>query len=151
MKLSGNYSVRDLINIVTENSAEYFGMLGDAVQSPEKVSNFLSAVLHNPEKESFGVLFLDNRHHILCYREMFTGTVDMAAVYPREIFKAAFMCNASAMIIAHNHPGGSLRPSPDDQQITQEIKDGCQVLGLRLLDHVIVGDGTYSFREHGDL
>ena len=85
MRLNGNYGMADLRNILAENSAEYFAGKGPAMTQPEHVNQYLEAVLQNPEKELFGVLYLDNRHNIIHFAIEFQGTVDMAAVYPGKL------------------------------------------------------------------
>lgn len=118
--------------------------------SPETVSNFLKLKLAEKESEVFAVMFLDTRHQLICYREMFNGTIDGASVYPREVVKAALQHNAAAIIIAHNHPSGVPDPSTADEKITQRLKDACNLLEIRLLDHVIIGGmDTVSFAEKG--
>ena len=153
MKLNGNYSMDDLKNILRENAMEYFASKGPQITNSEAVISYLEAVMINPEKELFGVLYLDNRHNILHFEIIFEGTIDMSAVYPREICKQALFQNAAAILVCHNHPGGSVLPSQDDLKVTEKIKKALETLSMRLLDHLIFGapGNSYSFREHGDL
>ena len=123
---------------------------GDILSSPEDTRQYLHAVMRDYEHEVFAALFLDNRHQIICFRELFTGTIDGASVYPREVVKIALQLNAAAVIFAHNHPSGISLPSESDKQITRQLKNALSMVEVRVLDHFIVGDdGGYSFTEHG--
>ncbi|GAB6066817.1 DNA repair protein RadC [Methylothermus subterraneus] len=123
---------------------------GDALTSPALTRDFLLHHLRDYPHEVFAALFLDTRHRVIRYEELFRGTVDGASVYPREVAKRALDLNAAAVIFAHNHPSGMAEPSACDQAITQRLRDALALLDIRVLDHVIVGDGkTYSFAEHG--
>jgi DNA repair protein RadC len=92
--------------------------------------------------ELFCCLYLDNRHRVLQFNEMFRGTIDGTSVYPREVVKEALQVNAAAVILAHNHPSGVAEPSQADERITQRLKAALELVDIRLLDHLIVGDGT---------
>ncbi len=123
---------------------------GDVLSSPEDTRRFLQATMQDYEHEVFAALFLDNRHQIICFRELFSGTIDGASVYPREVVKLALQLNAAAIIFAHNHPSGVSRPSESDKTITNRLKDALAMVEVRVLDHFIIGDdGGYSFAEHG--
>ena len=101
--------------------------------------------------EVFAALFLDGRHRVLAYEELFTGTIDGAAVHPREIARRALELNAAAVIFAHNHPSGVAEPSAADGQLTKRLKQALELFDVRVLDHIIVGDGdqTVSLAERG--
>lgn len=104
----------------------------------------------NATREHFVVMFLDSQHRLLKTEVMFQGTLDGAAVYPREVVKRALELNSAAVIFAHNHPSGESSPSSADRRITDKLVAGCQLLDIRVLDHVIVaGAKTYSFAEEG--
>jgi len=123
---------------------------GDILSSPKDTQQFLHACLANYNHEVFAAVFLDNRHQIITFKELFNGTLDGASVYPREVVKLALQLNAAAIIFAHNHPSGISAPSQADKQITQKLKDALALVEVRVLDHFIVGDdGGYSFAEHG--
>lgn len=117
--------------------------------SPMLVKDFLNIELHSKEREVFGVIFLDNQNKMITYIEMFQGTIDAASVYPREVIKEALKQNCVSLILAHNHPSGSSLPSEADKKITRHIQDACDLVGLRVLDHIIVGENTFSFAEAG--
>ena len=85
---------------------------------------------------------MDNRHRVLAFDELFRGTIDAAAVYPREIVKQALARNAAAVILAHNHPSGIAEPSQSDQLITRRIRDALELVDVRLLDHFVIGDNA---------
>ena len=123
-----------------------------AFTAPEIVKNYLTLSLALEEREHFHVLFLNNQHKLLLDERLFSGTIDGASVYPREVVKRALQCNAAAVIIAHNHPSGICIPSEADKSITDKLKQALSTIDIRILDHIIVGHmDTYSFAEHGAL
>ena len=123
---------------------------GAALESPADTRRFLSARLRRHEHEVFACLFLDNRHRLICFEELFRGTVNGASVHPREIAKRALHHNAAAVIIAHNHPSGVAEPSQADRAITGRIRDAMALIDVRVMDHLVVGDGEIvSFAERG--
>ena len=123
-----------------------------AFTAPEIVKNYLTLSLALEEREHFHVLFLNNQHKLLLDDRLFSGTIDGASVYPREVVKRALQCNAAAVIIAHNHPSGICTPSEADKSITDKLKQALSTIDIRILDHIIVGHmDTYSFAEHGAL
>lgn len=117
---------------------------------PDDTASYLKLNLGELEHESFNVMFLNNQHGLISLTEMFRGTIDGAAVYPREIVKAALKFNAAAVILAHNHPSGMCTPSMADRHLTQQIRDALNLVEVRVLDHIVVGGtNSYSFAEHG--
>ncbi len=120
-----------------------------AFTSPEKSKQFLRCKLQQLEHEVFSVLFLDNQNYLIEYKEMFRGTIDSASVYPREVAKTALELNAAAVIFAHNHPSGISVPSNSDRTITTKLRSALELFDIRVLDHIIIGDTTYSFAESG--
>jgi len=117
--------------------------------SPDDSKNYVKLQLATYEHEVFACLFLDNSHRVIKFEEMFRGTIDGAAVYPREVVKAALQCNAAAVIFAHNHPSGVSEPSEADKQITKRLKDALGTVDIKVLDHLIVGSEVISFAELG--
>ena len=100
--------------------------------------------------EVFASLFLDNRHQVIEYEELFTGTIDGASVHPREVVKRALYHNAAAVIFAHNHPSGVAEPSKADRSITSRLTAALALIDVRVLDHFVIGDGeVVSFAERG--
>ena len=122
-----------------------------ALQSPQAVRQFLQLHLQNKMHEVFCVLFLNTQHQLIACEEMFRGTLDSAAVYPREIASRALQLGARSIILAHNHPSGQAQPSMADKQLTQRIREALALLDIGLLDHLIIaGAATYSMAERGD-
>ena len=122
---------------------------GDALSSPADTRQYLSSQLRDYAHEVFAVLFLDQRHRVISFEEMFFGTIDGASVYPREVVKRALAHNAAAVIFSHNHPSGVAEPSQSDLQITRRLKDALGLVDIRVVDHFIVGDEVVSFAERG--
>jgi DNA repair protein RadC len=123
---------------------------GPPLANPRATREFLRTQLRDREHEVFCCLFLDNRHRVICFDEVFRGTIDGASVHPREIVKLALARNAAAVILAHNHPSGVAEPSQADELITQRLRDALALVDIRVLDHVVVGDGScVSFAERG--
>ncbi len=114
---------------------------GEAIRSPSDTESFLKARMQHLDHELFCCLYLDNRHRVLRFDELFRGTIDGTSVYPREVVKEALGINAAAVILAHNHPSGVAEPSQADERITQRLKSALELVDIRLLDHLIVGDG----------
>jgi DNA repair protein RadC len=124
--------------------------VGSALTTPDATRRFLIAQLRDRPFEVFCCLFLDNRHRLIAFEEIFRGTVDGASVHPREVVRQTLLHNAVSVILAHNHPSGVLEPSQADEYVTQRLRDTLALVDVRVLDHLIVGDGgCYSFSEHG--
>lgn len=122
------------------------------LESPEAVKSVVSLNMRALEHEVFACLFLDNRHRLICYKPMFNGTIDSASVYPREVVKAALKFNCAAVILAHNHPSGVAEPSRADIEITKKLSNALALIDVRVLDHIIVGDGyQVSLAERGEM
>ncbi len=115
--------------------------VGEAIRSPSDTESFLQAKMRHLGHELFCCLYLDNRHRVLRFDEMFRGTIDGTSVYPREVVKEALRINAAAVILAHNHPSGVAEPSQADERITRRLKSALELVDIRLLDHLIIGDG----------
>jgi len=122
---------------------------GEALTSPDKAKDCIKLKLAPLEHEVFLCVFLDNQHKVIACEELFRGTIDGASVYPREVVKTALQHNASALIIAHNHPSGLSEPSQADRVITEKLKAALALIDIRVLDHFVVGETVYSFAEHG--
>ncbi len=122
----------------------------DPLTSPQHTRSYLMTRLRHYPHEVFAALFLDNRHRVITYEELFRGTIDGASVHPREVVKQALTHNAAALILAHNHPSGIAEPSNADRSLTQRLKKALALVDIRVLDHFVIGDGdAYSFAEHG--
>ena len=116
----------------------------------DRLMDYLNAVLARERVEQFRVLFLDNRNHLLADEVQARGTVNHTPVYPREVVKRALELHASALILVHNHPSGDPTPSPEDVEMTNDVREAARVLSITLHDHVIVGNGRWiSLRREG--
>lgn len=125
---------------------------GDVLASPDATRHFLTAHLRDRHSEAFACLFLDNRHRVIEFEVLFHGTIDGATVHPREVVARALRLGAAALIVAHNHPSGVAEPSEADYAITRRIKEALALVDIRLLDHLVIGDGeVVSFAEQGRL
>ncbi len=123
---------------------------GSALSSPQATRDFLALRLGTREFESFCCLFLDNRHRVIEFVELFRGTLDSASVHPREVVKEALQRNAAALILAHPHPSGIAEVSAADELITRRLKEALATVSIRVLDHLIVAGGeVVSFAELG--
>ncbi len=134
-----------ILGALRELSCRYFEEtlpVGEAIRSPQDTETFLLARLRDRPHEVFCCLFLDNRHRVLLFEELFRGTIDGTTVYPREVVKRALTVNAAAIILAHNHPSGVAEPSQADERITLRIRSALELVDIRLLDHLVIGDGT---------
>ena len=125
---------------------------GVCLDNPNKVRQYLALQLAQKESEVFCCIFLDNRHQVTGFDELFQGTIDGASVHPREVVKAVLNRNAAAVIFAHNHPSGVAEPSRADITLTKRLSDALALIDVRVLDHMVVG-GTdvISLAERGEL
>ncbi len=114
----------------------------EPLESPGATEQYLKSALRDNPNEVFACLFLDTRHRVIAYEELFHGTIDGATVYPRVVAEKALKHNAAALIVAHNHPSGISEPSLADQAITCRLKDALALLDIRLLDHFVIGEGA---------
>jgi len=121
------------------------------LSAPALTRDYLRLHVGPCDYEQFGILHLDGRHRLIRAEILFRGTVAAAAVYPREVVKAALASNAAAIILFHNHPSGAPEPSHADELITSRLKDALALVEIRILDHLIVAEGFYSFAEAGRL
>lgn len=134
-----------LLKVLPELAKRYFEQTltaGQAIRSPADTESFLMARLRDLPHELFCCIYLDNRHRIIAFEELFRGTIDGTSVYPREVVKEALSVNAAAVILAHNHPSGVAEPSQADERITRRLKSALELVDIRLLDHLVIGDGT---------
>lgn len=142
------------LQAVVEMSRRYLSermQRGDALNSVDDVKNYLKSSLQKYPFEVFACLFLDNKHRVIKYEELFRGTIDSSTVHPREVVRRALYHNAAAVVLAHNHPSGVAEPSQSDQMITDKLKHALGLIDVRLLDHFIIGDEVTSFAERGYL
>jgi DNA repair protein RadC len=122
----------------------------DVMENPDHTRRYLQSRLRDYPHEVLACLFLDNRHRVIEFEELFQGTINGASVHPREVVKKALKHNAASVILAHNHPSGVAEPSEADRNITQQLIRALALVDVRVLDHLVVGDGeTVSFAERG--
>ena len=122
----------------------------DVFHNVDDTKIYLQAALRDCQQEKFGMLMLDSQHQLIAFRIMFTGTINSAAVYPRELVKQVMKDNAAAIILVHNHPSGVAEPSHADIRLTQEIRSAMTMIDVAVLDHFVVGDTeTVSFAQRG--
>lgn len=125
---------------------------GNAFTDAATTRSYLQRQLRHFDHEVFACLFLDTRHRLISFEPLFRGTIDGASVYPREVVKQALSHNAAAVIFAHNHPSGIAEPSQADIQITRRLRAALELVDIRVLDHIIIGDAeTCSLAQQGAL
>ena len=118
--------------------------------APHAVRDYLKLRRVSLDHEELHVLWLDAQNRVIAFDALFTGTITQTAIYPREVVKAGLAHNASAVVLAHNHPSGIPEPSEADRLLTQELKSALALVDIRVLDHFIVaGDLSVSFAERG--
>ncbi|HQU15755.1 MAG: hypothetical protein B7Z66_10585 [Chromatiales bacterium 21-64-14] len=127
------------------------GLIRDgALGNPQDARRYLQARMRSHRREVFACLFLDTRHRVIRYEELFFGTLDAASVHPREVVRRALEVNAAALILAHNHPSGVAEPSRADEALTRRLRDALALVDIQVLDHLVIGDReAVSFAERG--
>jgi DNA repair protein RadC len=124
--------------------------LADTLGGAEDAYRFLRPRLRDLPHEVFALIFLNQKHGVLAYRELFRGSVTASSVHPREVVKAVLRENAAAAILAHNHPSGHVSPSPDDIRLTEDLSKLLAYIDVRVVDHLILGgNGYFSFAREG--
>jgi DNA repair protein RadC len=121
------------------------------ISSPADVDRLLRGRIANLDRENFVVVLLNTKNEVIGTPLVSVGTLSAALVHPREVFKPAIRASAASVILAHNHPSGKVEPSREDHEVTRRLSEAAEILGMEVLDHVIVGDGHYSMKEHGIL
>ena len=125
-------------------------IVGQPLTTPRSAADLLMRLLADEATEVFAIVLLSTRRRVLAYHEVSRGTLDCTLVHPREVFKAAYLANAAAMVLAHVHPSGDPSPSPDDIALTRRLTTAGTLLGIDVLDHIIIGHERYaSFKELG--
>ena len=119
------------------------------LHSSKEVCDFLLHSMRGLKKEVMTVIFLDSSHAILNSEIVSEGTLNVNTVYPREIVKRALDIHAAALVLAHNHPSGALKPSPQDIALTRKLYLVCSFMQIQLLDHIVIGNGSFSFSDNG--
>jgi len=129
--------------------AQRFRTGSPTLTAPDRMREFVRLQLGTLDHEIFAAMFLDNRHRLIEYVELFRGTLDNASVYPREVVKETLARNAAAVVFVHNHPSGNAEPSQADELLTHRLKDALALVDVRVVDHLIVGERIVSFAERG--
>jgi len=133
--------------IIQEDIGDYLAP-GTRFTSPLQIFNTFSFLI-NETKEYFYTLHLDGKNRIVCIDQVSVGSLNQSIVHPREVFKTALLSSAAAIVLLHNHPSGDPAPSREDREITRRLKEAGDLLGIRVLDHMIIGDTYMSFVEMG--
>jgi len=126
----------------------------DKIRNPEDAMKVLADELKTYDRETFGVLNLKTNGQPINFNICSVGTIDQSMVHPREIFKSCLLSNAAAFIAIHNHPSGNVNPSQEDRDVTKRLLACADLMGVKMLDHIVVGGSTgymYSFRQEGEL
>ena len=121
------------------------------ISSPADVDRLLRGRIANLDRENFVAVLLNAKNEVIGAPLISVGTLSASLVHPREVFKPAIRASAASVVLVHNHPSGKVEPSPEDREATRRLMDSAGILGIEVLDHVIVGDGYYSMKEHGML
>jgi DNA repair protein RadC len=121
------------------------------ISSPADVERLLRGRIANLDRENFVVVLLNTKNEVIETSTVSIGTLGASLVHPREVFKPAVRASAASVILVHNHPSGKVEPSQEDREVTRRLGEAADILGIEVLDHVIVGDGYFSMKEHGML
>jgi DNA repair protein RadC len=121
------------------------------ISSPEDVDGLLRGRIANLDRENFVVVLLNTKNEVMGFPTVSVGTLSASLVHPREVFKPAIRASAAGIVLAHNHPSGRVGPSREDREVTGRLKQASEIIGIEVLDHVILGDGYFSMKEHGIL
>jgi len=116
------------------------------VRNPEDVARLLADHLQGVDRENFVSILLDTKNKVIGITTVSVGILDSSLVHPREVYKPAILCNAASLVVGHNHPSGDPSPSVEDTRITKRLHEAGEILGIDLLDHIVVGDGTEPLR-----
>lgn len=135
------------VQLVKEKSVNYEAS-NKALTSPEVVADILKEYYATADREQFVVMCLNSKNKLICINVVSVGSLMSSMAHPREIFKPAILSNAAAVVVAHNHPSGDTTPSNEDKSLTANVVKAGVILGIPVLDHIIIGDNYYSFKEH---
>ena len=127
--------------VINEVAADYVGRKARITTSGDvfRLFHFLA----NETKEHFLALHLDSKNHVLCIDHVSSGSLNASIVHPREVFKGVLLSSAAALILMHNHPSGDPTPSREDLELTGRLREAGELLGVRVLDHIVIGSGCY--------
>lgn len=136
------------ISMVKEKKVPY---TSEVINGSEKAAKLAETILKDADREYLLVISVDSKGRPLAIEIVSIGTVNATLAEPREIFKHAILANAAGIILVHNHPSGDCIPSEEDEEMTRRISESGKLLGIPVRDHVIIGDGYFSFHEEGDI
>ena len=142
-------AIQKAFKLMEEESPSY--ATGPCFKNSEASKKFWKLRLSHKKNEQFDVLFLDSQHCKIACETLFKGTINAAAIYPRVVIQKILQYNAAAVILSHNHPSGISTPSQADITITKRLQEACNLIDVKVLDHIIVGNEIYSFAESGNL
>jgi DNA repair protein RadC len=121
------------------------------ISSPADVDGLLRGRIANLDRENFVAVLLNTKNEVIGFPTISVGTLSASLVHPREVFKPAIRASAASIVLAHNHPSGKVGPSREDREVTRRLTEAAKIIGIEVLDHVILGDGYFSMKEHGIL
>ena len=121
------------------------------ISSPADVDGLLRGRIANLDRENFVAVLLNTKNEVIGFPTISVGTLSASLVHPREVFKPAIRASAASVVLAHNHPSGKVEPSQEDCEVTRRLSEVAKIIGIEVLDHVILGDGYFSMKEHGIL
>lgn len=141
----------EIVKIKMVKDRELRNEYDQKIGTPFSLYKILRTLLEEEDRENFLVISLDTKNHINGINVISTGTLNSSLAHPREVFKMAILNNSNSIIIAHNHPSGDTEPSNEDIKVTDRLIECGKILGIEVLDHIIVGEGYYSFKEKGKI
>src|SRR5581483_4796038 len=137
------------LRVVRERRAGY-GLSGEPITTPGQVFRAFRERFEKLDREEFIAVLLDGKGRVMGFNSVSTGSLSASLVHPREVFQAAIIGNAASLVLVHNHPSGDPAPSPEDVALTNRLRSAGDLVGIRIVDHVVIGDGTYvSFIDTG--
>ncbi len=153
MKINGIGEAKACIILAAVELGKRIGMSRGqsrpVVSSPADVNGLLRGQIANLDRENFVAVLLNSKNEVIEVSKVSVGTLSATLVHPREVFKPAIRASAASVILAHNHPSGKVEPSREDKEVTRRMADAAEIIGIEVLDHVILGDGYFSMKEHG--
>lgn len=142
--------IRPIFESIEVNEAAEAYLTGEPLNCSRTVFESFK-FLQQEAKEHFLALHLDSKHRLLCIDLVSTGSLSASIVHPREVYKSVLLSSAAALILIHNHPSGDTIPSREDRELTTRLKKAGELLGIRLLDHIIIGTSFTSMADQGEL
>lgn len=140
----------EIVSLRTVREKPSLLYLGRIIRKPEDAADLFQQFIGDCDRESFCILCLNTKNEPTAMHQVSCGTLNASIVHPRETFKLAVLANSASIIACHNHPSGDPTPSPEDVELTERLRDSGTLLGIELLDHIILGNGTFtSLKERG--